>query len=231
MYQNLTGFYNSAEWKRCREQIIAARTKADGFIYDEFSGQPLLKNYDIVAHHKIPLTLQNVNDPSIALNPENIMIVSQASHNEIHARFGYMAQRKVYYVYGAPCSGKTTFVNNIKGNSDLIVDIDNIWQCVTGGKRYEKPNALKTNVFAIRDLLFDQVKTRAGKWERAYIIDGGALKGVRMRHIEILQAEGIFVDTDKETCLKRLLCDDTRNQEQKTEWKKYIEQWFNDYQE
>jgi hypothetical protein len=159
------------------------------------------------------------------------MIVSQQSHNEIHARFGFTAQRKVYYVYGAPCSGKTTFVNGIKGNSDLVVDIDNIWQCVTGGKRYDKPNALKTNVFSVRDLLLDQVRTRAGKWERAFVIDGGALKGARLRQIELLQAEGIFINTDKETCLKRLANDSERTQEQKEQWAGYIDNWFRDYQE
>jgi hypothetical protein len=229
-FNNLAQFYTSAEWRNCRDVIIASRTKDDGYIYDEFTGRPIVKNYDIVLHHKKPLTIQNVNDASISLNPENIMVVSQKSHNEIHARFGYTTQRKVYYVYGAPCSGKTTFVNDIKGNSDLVVDMDNIWQCVTGGKRYEKPNALKTNVFAIRDLLYDQIRTRAGKWERAFVIDGGALKGVRTRQIEVLQAEEIYIDTDKQTCLKRLYGDNTRTQEQKNEWTRYIEQWFNDFQ-
>ena len=162
MFQTLPQFYNSPEWKNFRTIVINERTnKADGVLYDEFSGKPLLKAYDIVLHHKTPLTLQNVNDFSVSLNPENIMIVSQRSHNEIHKRFGFCAERKVYFVYGAPCSGKTTFVNGIKGNSDIVIDIDNIWQCLTAGKRYEKPNALKTNVFAVRDLLYDQVKTRA----------------------------------------------------------------------
>lgn len=231
MFANLSQFYTSTAWKQCRQSIIVARTNENGFVIDEFSGEPLIRQYDIVAHHKVPLTMQNVNDASIALNPDNIMLVSQKSHNEIHARFGFMAERKVYYVWGAPCSGKTTFVNDIKGNSDLVVDIDNIWQCVTGGKRYEKPNALKTNVFAIRDLLLDQVKTRAGKWERAFVIEGGALKGVRMRQIELLQAEDIFVDTDKKTCLERLASDNTRTQEQKKEWTAHIERWFSDFQE
>ena len=129
LFQNLPQFYNSDEWRKFRKQLIHERTnKADGILYDEFDGKPLLQSYDIVLHHKKPLTMQNVNDYSVSLNPENIMIVSQRSHNEIHGRFGYTTQRKVYFVYGAPCSGKTTFVNNIKGNSDLVVDMDNIWQ-------------------------------------------------------------------------------------------------------
>lgn len=229
-FTSLPQFYSSQDWRDFRQLLILERTHDDGFVYDEFSGQQILHPYDIVAHHKTVLTMQNVNDFSISLNPENIMLVSQKSHNEIHARFGFMAERKVYFVWGAPCSGKTTYVNEIKGNSDLIVDIDNIWQCVTGGKRYYKPNALKTNVFAIRDMLYDQVRTRAGKWERAYVIEGGALKGDRTRKIDLLGAEDIYINTDKQTCLERLYGDENRTEEQRKEWIGYIERWFNDLQ-
>ena len=230
MFNSLSEFYNSTEWRKFRAGLIAERTnKADGILYDEYSGKPLFKSYDIVLHHKKPLTMQNVNDYSISLNGENIMIVSQRSHNEIHARFGYAAQRKVYIVYGAPCSGKSTFVQNIKGNSDLIVDIDNVWQCITGGGKYEKPNALKQCAFSVYNDLLELVKTRAGRWERAFIIAGLPLKGERDRLTERLGAEVIFIDEDKETCLKRLANDQTRTAEQKKEWIKYIDRWFETY--
>ena len=231
MFNSLSQFYNSQEWRILRQTLIAERTQDDGFLYDEYNGEKLLKAYDIVAHHKKQLTLDNVNDFDISLNPENIMLVSQRSHNEIHARFGYASGRKVYFVYGAPCSGKTTFVNNVKGNSDIILDMDNIWHCITGGNRYEKPNALKTNAFIVRDCIFDMIKTRTGKWERAYIIEGGARKGDRARKIELLGAEPIFIDTDKETCLKRLASDISRTDEHKRLWREYIEQWFEEYEE
>lgn len=230
MFTSLSQFYNSVEWREFRAWLIQERTnKIDGILYDEFSGQPLLKAYDIVLHHIQPLTMQNVNDFTISLNPENIMIVSHRSHNEIHKRFGFCTERKVYYVYGSPCSGKNTFVNSIKGNSDIVCDIDNIWQCITGGARYEKPNALKTNAFIMRDCLLDMIKTRAGKWERAFIITGGAIKSERERQISLLGAEPIFIDTDKETCLKQLANDKSRTEIQKIEWRKYIEQWFSEY--
>lgn len=212
--------------------MIAERTnKSDGILYDEQSGKPLTKSYDIVLHHKKPLTMANVNDYSVSLNPANIMIVSQQSHNEIHKRFGYVTERKVYFVYGAPCSGKTTFVNNVKGNSDIVIDMDNIWQCITGGERYEKPNALKQNAFALRDCLTDMIRTRAGKWERAFVIEGGAVKSERERKIASLGAEAVFIDTDKQTCLKRLYEDSKRTQTQKKEWTEYIDRWFSDYKE
>lgn len=232
MFKTLSEFYNSEEWKKFRAGLISERTNpADGVLYDEITGKPLIKSYDIVAHHKKPLTVQNVNDYSISLNPENILLISQDTHNKEHKRFGYVAERKVYYVYGSPCSGKTTFVNKIKGNSDIVVDMDNIWQCITGGERYDKPNALKQNAFILRDCLYDQIKKRAGKWERAFIITSGAVKSIRTREIESFGAEVIFIDETKETCLKRLYGDCNRTLQQKKDWERYIDQWFNDYTE
>jgi hypothetical protein len=230
MFISLSQFYNSDEWRRFREALIHERINpADGILYDEHSGKPLLNSYDIVAHHVIPLTMQNVNDFSISLNPANIMLVSQRSHNELHSRFGYCTQRKVYLVHGAPCSGKTSFVNGIKGNSDLIVDMDSIWECITG-KRYEKPNALKTNAFSLRDCLLDMVKTRAGKWERAFVIEGLPSKGERERKIQMLGAEEIHIDTSRDVCIERLYRDEARR-DVRGQWLKYIDDYFQRYQE
>ena len=209
--------------------LIAERTnKDDGVLYCQHSGKPLLRSFDIVAHHIQPLTLQNVNDYSVSLNPANILLVSQQAHNEIHARFGYCTQRKVYIVHGAPCSGKTSFVDSIKGNSDLIVDIDNLWEAVTG-KRYYKPAALKAAVFAMRDALLETVKTRAGKWERCFIIEGLPYKAERERRRDVFGAELIHIDTDEETCYQRLQADESRR-EYADEWQKYIADYFARYQ-
>lgn len=229
-FTSLSQFYTSDEWRGFRASLLSERVNPnDGILYDEHNGKPLLNSYDIVAHHKIPLTMQNVNDYSISLNPKNIMLVSHRSHNEIHARYGFAMLKKVYYVYGAPCSGKSTFVRESKGNSDLVLDIDLIWQAVTGGALYEKPDALKAAVFALRDTLLDIVKTRMGKWERAWVIEGGANKADRERRINALGAEDIFIQCDKETCLQRLASDNTRELVRE-QWRGYIDDWFNRYQ-
>ena len=230
MFESLAAFYNSEIWRKFRLSLIAERTnKADGILYCEYSGVPLLSSFDIVAHHKQQLTTANVNDFDISLNPENIMLVSQRAHNEIHSRFGYSTKRKIYLVYGAPCSGKSSFVNSVKGNSDIVVDKDNIWQCITGGQRYFKPNALKTVMFQINKQLLDMVKMHVGNWDRAYIITGGTLKSERDDLITKLGAEPIYIDTDKETCLQRLANDTERAHVQK-EWQGYIENWFKEFQ-
>lgn len=228
-FTSLAQFYNSQEWRQLRLMLIAERTNPDdGILYCQHSGKPLLHSFDIVAHHVIPLTIQNVNDYSISLNPENILLVSQQAHNEIHARFGYCTQRKVYIVHGAPCSGKSSFVDSIKGNSDMVVDIDNLWEAVTG-RRYYKPPALKANVFTMRDALLETVKTRAGKWERCFIIEGLPYKAERERRADIYGAELIYIDTDRETCLQRLQTDEKRSAFA-ADWRKYIDDYFIRYQ-
>lgn len=227
----LSQFYTSREWRELRESLILTRTKEDGFLYDEHNGEKLINSYDIIAHHIQPITLANVNDYSISLNPANIMLVSHRSHNEIHARHGFKHLKKVYYIYGAPCSGKNSFVNSVKGNSDLVVDIDLIWQAITGGEKYHKPPALKSPVFILRDALLDVVKTRAGNWERCYIIEGGANKVNRERLISTLDAEPILIEATIEECFERLATDPQRQAPAVREaWAGYIENWFNSYQ-
>lgn len=228
-FESLPQFYCSKEWREFRAALIHERTSPKtGMLYDEYSGEELIKSHDIVLHHTTPLTMQNVNDYAISLNPKKIMVVSHRSHNELHKRYGYCTQRKVYLVTGAPCSGKTSFVINNKGNADLIVDMDSIWECISGD-RYRKPNALKTNAFALRDCLLDMVRTRAGKWERAWVIATLPRKGERDRQLQSLGAEHILIDTDRDTCLQRLDKDSDRRAVKK-EWAAYIDKYFADLQ-
>ena len=229
-FTSLAQFYQSDEWRGLRLALISERTNPkDGILYCEECGERIINLYECIGHHRQELTMQNVNDYSVSLNPANVMLVHLSCHNMIHARFGYMAQKKVYYVWGAPCSGKSTFVRANKGNSDLVVDIDLLWQAATGGMLYVKPDALKTPVFLLHDSLLDIVKTRTGKWERAWVIEGGARKGDRMRRIATLGAEDIFIDTDKETCMRRLASDERRTCV-RDKWHMYINDWFTQYQ-
>ena len=163
-FKSLEDFYTSREWEKFRQQIILERLNDKGETIDEHTGKVIVNRNDIILHHIKPLTLGNVNDYTISFNPENIMIVSQRSHNDIHSRFGSRNNKKVYVVYGPPCSGKTTYAKRAAGPNDLIVDIDSIWQCISNNPRYVKPSALNRNVFNIRDTLLDQVKTRFGNW-------------------------------------------------------------------
>jgi len=231
-------FYKSDAWEKFRQIVIAERTDEDGFVHCAVCGQPILKKYDLIVHHKIELDDLNCNDSSVALNSLNVECVHFKCHNKIHQRFGYHTssagykpvQKKVYIVYGSPCSGKTTWVHTNANESDLIVDLDNIWQMISINERYVKPNQLRSVVFDLRDKIYDLIKFRSGKWTNAYIITGGALKGDRERLMKRVGADTcIFIDTDKPTCIERIQSKGLTD-EQKVEWLKYIEDWFDRYQ-
>lgn len=232
MYRTASEFYTSKEWRDFKKWLMSERVNALGEIICEHCKKPILKAYDCIGHHIKEITLQNLNDVSITLNPDNIQLVHMSCHNEIHNRFGgrvKLYQRKVYYVYGAPCSGKSTFVRNNMQRGDLICDIDRIWVAMSGQPEYIKPHELKPIVFNVRNSILDGIKTRAGNWQSAWVIEGGALLGDRMRRIETLGAESIFIDATQEECFQRLYKDESRL-EVKEQWTEYINNWFSSFQ-
>lgn len=225
-YKTLSDFYRSKEWANFRQVIIAERTKADGFVYDEITGKPIVKAYDIILHHKIPLTLENVNDCNITLNPENIQIVSFRTHNEIHERFGSWT-RHVYLVYGCPLAGKAEYVKERAGLHDLIIDVDKIYACITNNPLYRKADRLWDCKEAVQQALFDCIKYKRGKWVNAFIVGGYPFKGERERICTEYGAEEVFIDITKEEALARLqTVQDGRDIK---EWSKYISVWFDRY--
>jgi hypothetical protein len=221
----LKSFYASDEWITLRLQIINER----GNKCERCKGI-IPKSKDIIGHHKVELTPENVRDYSISLNPELIELVCFDCHNKEHNRFGYQTEKKAYLVYGPPMSGKTTFVKHQMKRGDLIVDMDRLYECVSMLPSYDKPNQLFSNVIGIHNQLIDNIMTRFGKWNNAWIIGGYADKYKREKVANDTGAELIFCDVSKEECLRRLELDEDRKY-RKDEWQGYIEKWFESYTE
>lgn len=214
----LSNFYKSVEWVKLRELLMLERVDQNGDVVCEHCHKPIVNKYDCIGHHKTPLTESNVNDYSVSLNPENIMLVHHKCHNAIHNRFGAWT-RHVYIVYGSPCAGKTTFVNERALKDDLIIDIDRIYEAINNGRS----NRLYDNVMQVYRLLIDMVKTRNGKWVNAFIIRGFPLKGERERLAAMLDAELVFIDTDQQTCLKRAY-------KRAPDYDKFVVDWWQKFQ-
>ena len=224
MMFTLDTFYKSKQWQKFRETVISERIKEDGYIYDEVTGKPIVNAYDIILHHTIFLTEDNVNDYEISLNPKLIQVVSHKTHNKIHNKLGY-TKREIFLIYGSPMAGKSTYVESIISPGDLLIDIDRIWQCVSGQPLHVKPPRLNAVVFGIRDRLMEMVKYRLGRWDNCYIVGGFPLISERERLCKELGAREIFIDTPKEECLRRLAQSD-RDQES---YSKFIEDWWRKY--
>lgn len=224
----LDNFYRSDEWCTLMQVIKDERLNENGDLICAHCGKPIVRAYDCIGHHMIYLTEQNVNDFEISLNPDLIQLVHHKCHNKIHNKFGNICEgRKIYLVYGSPLSGKSTWVEDVRSPGDLIIDIDSIWQCVSGCDRYVKPNRLKSVVFGVRDKLLEDVKYRRGKWINAYIIGGYPLISERERLCRELNCEEIFIDTSKDECLLRL--ENVNDGRDIREWTKYIDDWWKKY--
>ena len=221
--------YISSEFRRMRAQLMQERVNAEGILICEHCGLPIVRDYECIAHHVKEVTLNNLNDAEITLNPDNIKLVHHHCHNIIHDRFGYSFKR-VYVIWGAPCSGKNTFVMQNKGRNDLVIDMDAIWQAITGGSKYDKPDALRTQAFAVRDCLLDTVKTRAGKWATAYYITTEPRRAARDRLCAKLGAEPIYIPCTRAEALDRLARDPERAGYE-VQWAEYINSFFDNMED
>lgn len=220
-------FYTGHKWARFLSALKNERTDADSFLRCEHCGKPIVKAYDCIGHHVVELTEDNVDNAAIALNPDNVLLVHFRCHNEIHERFGYQGSiiKQVFIVYGAPCAGKSTFVDSVANANDLILDIDQLWSAVRAARCgiYEKPAALKSIVFDLRDCILQDIRTRRGKWRNAYVIGGYPLEGERERIADMVGADKqIFIDTPQEICMQRAA-------QKSPEWSGYVSDWFGKY--
>lgn len=225
MFRNTFEFYRSTEWKKLLQVLKHERMNEDGQIICEYCGKPIVKAYDIIGHHKTELTEENVLDYDVSLNPDNISFVHHRCHNFIHNKLN-SSYRKIYLVYGAPFAGKKKFVQDNKEDGDLIVDIDSIWECISGCERHIKPNRLKAVVFKIRDSLLESVKYRVGKWRNAYVIGTYVNEAERERLLKELGAEEIFIESTPTECKERLHSLKLQNE---NVLETFIDEWFEQY--
>ncbi len=73
----LHNFYKSKEWALARQiKIMDANGRCErcGALGEE-------------VHHKIRLTVKNVNNPQISLNQDNLELLCKKCHNKEHHRF------------------------------------------------------------------------------------------------------------------------------------------------
>jgi hypothetical protein len=222
-YAIIKTFLASEAWQKFRLALIAERGNKC-----QKCGKLIARAREIIGHHVIELTPENVNDHNISLNPDNVLLVCFDCHNAIHVRFGSRLEYGVYIVFGPPLSGKTSFVQEYMSRGDLVVDMDRLFAAVSMLPSYDKPDSLLTNIRGIHNLLLDNIKTRYGKWNSAWVIGGYADRYKREKLASDLGAELIFCNVSKEECLRRLELDKDR-QFRKDEWKLYIEKWFERY--
>lgn len=221
MYNDLFSFYRSKEWESLRKTITLERVDQNGDLLCEYCHNPIIHPYDAICHHKVELTEANVHDATIALNPDNIVVVHHRCHNKIHERFGYQSMtRHIYVVWGSPCSGKAQYVRDNAGRGDIVIDIDALYNAIgVQGNR----KAVKNNVMQLYRSLVDMVRTRNGRWRCAWVIRTLPLEIDREMIVRDLGGgELIHIDTPMDDCLRVA-------EERGDEWVEWTREWWSRY--
>ena len=74
------GFYRSKAWRNGREVVIA---RSHGLCERCLRKGELTPGH--IVHHKIALTPENIDDPTVSLDPSLLEYVCKECHEEIHA--------------------------------------------------------------------------------------------------------------------------------------------------
>lgn len=72
-------FYKSKTWQDCRNRFVQQKRG----LCEVCLARGIFKPGEIV-HHKIHLTPENINDPGITLNPDNLMLLCRDCHATAH---------------------------------------------------------------------------------------------------------------------------------------------------
>ena len=75
-FKEAQAFYHSKQWLRCAESIRKQR-----HYLCEKCGRP-----GSYVHHKIHLTIKNITDSNISLNPSNLELLCHDCHEKEHGR-------------------------------------------------------------------------------------------------------------------------------------------------
>lgn len=97
-------FYNSKAWRDCAKAYAQSRCyicERCGNRNVNYGFKPYEKQFHV--HHKIALTDENISNPDISLNWDNLELLCQRCHDIEH--------------YGAPCTQEGLMFNE---NGDLV---------------------------------------------------------------------------------------------------------------
>lgn len=85
-------FYKSKEWRQCRASYIP---KVFGLCETIGCREP-----GYILHHKIPLSPDNINDPYITLNHDNLQFLCLDCHNRIDSKNKPVREDVMFDEYG-----------------------------------------------------------------------------------------------------------------------------------
>lgn len=114
-------------------------------------------------------------------------------------------------VFGAPASGKSTYVKENANPSDLVIDLDVIQAKITGEDLYKDDSKALAQAIYLRNKMLSTLKSRRVD-ERVWFISTGKTKSRRNWWMDKLKpSKVIMMNTSKEESIRRIQSDARRS--------------------
>lgn len=128
----------------------------------------------------------------------------------------------VTFVFGPPCSGKTTMVNEARRPTDLVFDLDAVAEAMGAPSRYERPDSFVPFLLATRAAIIERLR-QPSDLSGAWVIATAPCRKEREFHMP--WAKRILLTTPREECHMRA---DRAGRPEK--WHRIIDQYFADFE-
>lgn len=133
----------------------------------------------------------------------------------------------IYIVYGAPCSGKTTYVQQHIKDNDIVWDWDAVEFSFNGLSYQEKNQNINRFMKRVRRLFIDECIINTSVSDKWIILTN--LNQKLIDELDAVDEIKIYqMQTSKEECVSRL---SATTRKDKDELLQVIEDWFNKYDE
>lgn len=106
------GFYNSPAWR-----TFSARIRAERFHLCELCGAPNSSE----VHHLVHIKRDNIADPAVTLNADNVMLLCRHCHYAVHERGKHRVRRSQFDALGNIAEVREPATSSITPLQDSIL--------------------------------------------------------------------------------------------------------------
>ena len=79
-------FYTSTKWRKCRKAYAESKGNLCERCLERGIIEPGSREHPLEVHHKVRLSADNLNDPTVALSWSNLVLLCDKCHHEEHER-------------------------------------------------------------------------------------------------------------------------------------------------
>lgn len=192
-------FYKTEGWRLAREAVLAR----DNFLCQRCKGQGIMTPANIVHH------IERLEDvPEKGLDVDNLMSVCGKCHNILHPEKGILqkGERKIEVILGYPASGKSTYVESVYEQGDIVLDLDRIITAITYREHHDRKGNILPTVQIANDIFTStlvNIRSKGFSYGKLYVIRS-RLSDKEYSALRAARAKFYWMDVDKKTCRKRL---------------------------